>query len=76
MAKSAPNVSEVTAPLRQLLRKDAAWNWTCRATRIVILRHQDFSDRNEPGCAEIFRLQASSQSENQHMHASLNWVRY
>lgn len=30
VAKFAPNVSEVTAPLRELLKKDVAWHWTER----------------------------------------------
>ena len=28
VAKFAPNISEVTAPLRELLKKDVAWHWT------------------------------------------------
>ena len=30
VAKFAPNVSEKTAPLRELLKKDVAWHWTDR----------------------------------------------
>ena len=30
VAKFAPSVSEVTAPLRELLKKDVAWHWTER----------------------------------------------
>ncbi|CAB3989621.1 Hypothetical predicted protein [Paramuricea clavata] len=30
VAKFAPHVSEVTAPLRELLKKDVAWHWTER----------------------------------------------
>ena len=28
VAKFAPNISDVTAPLRELLKKDVAWHWT------------------------------------------------
>ena len=28
VAKFAPNISETTAPLRELFKKDVAWHWT------------------------------------------------
>ena len=39
VAKFAPNISEVTAPLRELLKKDVAWHWTeCHEQSLVAIK--------------------------------------
>ena len=39
VAKFAPNISEVTAPLRELLKKDVAWHWTeCHKQSLVAIK--------------------------------------
>ena len=39
VAKFAPNISEVTAPLRELFKKDVAWHWTeCHEQSLVAIK--------------------------------------
>ena len=33
IGKFVPTISEITSPLRQLLKKDIAWHWTERHSR-------------------------------------------
>ena len=48
VAKFAPHVSEVTAPLRELLKKDVAWHWTER-------HEQAPFDGDEPRGVKVLR---------------------